>query len=450
MDFVKRHNEIVTRWGGLPSTTSSGSYNFYDQGVLLSIAGEKEIFQEIGKVGLDEKFRLIQDIYTTAYHEYRHWLDMTSSVYGLCWIRDLISISELKRARDGGLKAQCRKIAMTATAIRMPHYYSEYNCLDRTEPWQYRCTVGHAYTISDKLSDKHPIWFVRFYNAKGGWIVRQPISIASLLEARAVYSEMEAYEICRNAGKIPAEFKARSEPRFNASMLGRVYSPKLTMYSVAAHWFAGNHDVADIIAAYAAASYLAGFCLDAPSEWIRTIDPTFHFRVFMEAQPTALEMMKRSLLQGDRAALFFMLAADRRLRPGHDIAASLDEILEVEWQTNRKLLDAEAQKESNELRQYILERPQPGMKKFLRAIDLNLTSKSDNPTMFHLSNYTLPAIMLKDGAIFNLFSFNLNGEVVTDNVFDPRSHMESFFQIEDVVSKLGKFTTHGRRCFVAD
>jgi len=446
MRFAEKHKEIIGRWGGLPAVRSNGSFNFFDQGIVLELTTEKEI-NRIARDGRpDEQFKLIQDVHVTAYHEYRHWLDMTSSIYGLSWLKQLLLINELKAQRSDDFVLNCKQAAMKATAIRLPHYYSRHDSLDNGRPWQALPTVGRAFNLDDKPSEQFPIWFVTFFNSKGDSLVRQPLSMASLLESRAVFAEIEAFSIYAGSRVIPPMHLQTAEVLFNRNLFGRVYSPQLSVYSVAAHWLANNQVQNDVVTAYLIASHLAGFCLDAPSRWLKTLRPSAAFRTLV---PEGVELMERSLANEDRSALFFMLAIDKRLTRNEDFRTSIDQLLNEEWQVTLEDLKAESQTESVKILDEITAMSCGGLSKFFTSLQHNLRMKyQGTQSMVRLPEFKLPAVILKDENLFNVFTFNQRGSVLEHNVFDPRPHMERFFRIEDSVRKNGKFTSYGPRCFV--
>jgi len=167
--------------------------------------------------------------------------------------------------------------------------------------------------------------------------------------------------------------------------------------------------------------------------------------------PDGVELMERSLANKDRSALFFMLAADRRLTQYKNFETSLDQILKDHWNVTIQELKIESQTECTQLLNDISAINVGGIKNFIIAIQHNLQLKyAGAQSMLRLPEFKLPATILRDENLFNVFTFNFRGAVLEHNIFDPRPHMERFFRIEESVRKNGKFTSFGPQCFVEE
>ena len=252
MSIVQRHLEIDQRWGTLPAVTTVASFNFFDQSIVFSLYSTDDLRQALQEKLSKLKVENVASLYMTAFHEYRHWIDLTSSTYGLGRLTRLMSVNELIKAGDeGNLKRACRSASQFAVEIHLPQYYSVSYGLHDDRPWHYRTTVGRAYTTEGTISDNHPIWFIHFLDAKDRPIARQPISIASLLECRAVEAEISlANGLLLKAAERVEGYKGEASQQFSENMLSRVYAPSLTLYSAAAHWHANSRGSTDMVCAY--------------------------------------------------------------------------------------------------------------------------------------------------------------------------------------------------------
>ena len=105
--------------------------------------------------------------------------------------------------------------------------------------------------------------FLRFADVTGQPIARQPLSIASILEANATYHEM--IEILSANSTISDTNERIVEEKTDAQrLIDQVYEPQLTLYSVAAHLCAAAGKFKDIFSAYKAAAIVARFVLNCP------------------------------------------------------------------------------------------------------------------------------------------------------------------------------------------
>lgn len=451
MRVVQRHLEIDGRWGALPAVNAAASFNFFDQSIIFSMHEENDVrsIHELREPTLI--FDKVANLTLTGYHEYRHWLDLTSSTYGLNWLAQLFTVS--KKFRESKSQSDyidfCRSASLFATEVHLPKYYSVLESLHDELPWQYAPTVGRAFTTSGELSENHPIWFLNYSDAKDRKIGRQPVSIASLLEARAVEAEMAiTARVLLRSKLTSAEKKAHSMQQFTKEMLSRVYSPSLTLYSTAAHWYANNRRNPDVADAYLSTSRLAEFCLNAPSEWIAQLRPTQVFSKKMAGTPTLL--MHKSLARKDRAALFFMLAFENRLTTVEKFDSEISEILKTEWNVSVSSLEKLAADERSKLLNEISSNSEKSVEIFLDALHFNQQAQAFKTPAEEFHKLKLPAIYLKDEVLFNLFTFKTGTEALSGNIFDPIPHSTFFDELEEIIHKHRKYTDLDPHCFAKD
>lgn len=447
MNIVQRHLQIDERWGTLPAATTAASFNFFDQCIVFANVKERDVRDIYKEKTTLRIFDKISEIYLTAFHEYRHWLDLTSSTYGLNWLNSLISICELAdlEINCNAFKKTCREVSQLAAEIRLPSYYSVLESLHDERPWQYGITVGQAFNTEGVSSQRHPIWFLRFEDARKRSIARQPISMASLLETRAVEAELSASaRILFQIKTLPEKDKENFKSALERDIINRVYTPQLTLYSAAAHWYANNRSNPDIAEAYLSASRLAEFCLNAPSEWIGTLAPTRQFDDGMGEDGARL--MRNSLARQDRAALFFMMAYDKRLTSYERFDIQLDEILR-EWGTDALELQKAAVLERQDLLQRLGKKSPKAIEIFLNSVEFNQRNKSYNAEVQIFSELKLPAILLYGDVPFNIFTFKTGSAAFTGKIFDPSLHACVFGNIEDILYSNRKYTEYLDHCF---
>lgn len=327
--------------------------------------------------------------------------------------------------------------------IHLPEYYSTVeNRAGR--PWLYASTVGQAFDTNADPNPSHPLWFIRFNTPAGLPIARQPISVASLLEVRAVEAELVGgYGLISS---LPDRaFQAIEKNLLSADILGRLYAPDLTVYSAAAHWYANHRQISDAAEAYRAASELAWFCLDAPSQWISALNATSDFKNRMGDEFT--QMMSLSLSRGDRGALFFMLASDSRLRSLQSLRKDLDSLASVEWRMNLREINESARTERTELLQRLLGTTAP-VADLVNMWKHNLDRRRlDSPLSVASHNIKLPAVILADDVPLNVFNMRLGDRAFDDRTFDPRPYFEEFLKPHLAMKRHGSYSPNGLHCF---
>lgn len=447
MSIFKNHAEINKTWRGLPNTKNVASYNYVDQVVLFESIESKHVISCISKLTPAERWPLKREVWLNGFHEYTHWLDMTSSVFGLRWLCKMVNLlekySKETESRSTAYVEECKAAARDMAGIHLPEYYSTVEN-PVGPPWKYSSTVGKAYDSEGNSNPFHPLWFVRFDTPSGMSIARQPISVASLLEVRAV-----AAEITGGFGLINAlhdrSFKVLQQQRLSHEIFSRVYQPHLTVYSAAAHWYANHRGLSEVLEAYIAASKLAWFCLDAPTRWVTSIKATAEFKARF-GDPFAT-MMQTSLSRDDRGALFFMLAAETSLKLLKTLNSDLDALLRKEWKVSLGEVNAEGEKERAELVNRLVSTPEP-VRSLAEIWKTNLGQRyMDRPLSVVSENIQLPAVILADDTPLEIFNMRMGDDAFDNRTFDPRPYFDEFFKAHLAMSKYGGYSDKGAHCF---
>ena len=275
-------------------------------------------------------------------------------------------------------------------------------------------------------------------------IARQPISVASLLEVRAVEAEIMGGFSLVSALKDRA-FQTLQKQRLSHDIFTRVYQPHLTVYSAAAHWYANHRGIPDVVEAYTAASKLAWFCLDAPTQWLTSINATSEFKARMGDQ--VARMMNTSLSRGDRGALFFMLASETRLRSLKSLSSDLDALLRADWKVSLQEVHEEGGRESAELANRLVRTSEP-VRSLAEIWKRNLAQRNlDRPLSVSSHNIQLPAVILADDKPLDIFRMRLGDEAFDNRTFDPRPYFDEFFKPDLAMKKYGSYSDNGAHCF---
>lgn len=446
MNIARAHAEISNAFRGLPGPTNLASYNYIDQLVLFESVELKEILASGRAKSLAERWPLHFKLWVCAFHEYRHWLDMTSSVFGLHWLGELFDVLE---AHLGSHQAQpeqvekCQHVSRMMAGIHLPDYYSTVDNVIG-QPWQCQPTVGQAFAATGEANPDHPIWFVRFATPEGVPISRQPISVSSLLEVRAVASEMVAgYGLLH--GLPDKVFRTIEQNHFTKSILDRIYDPELTVYSAAAHWYANHRGITDVGEAYRASAFLAWFCLDSPAAWIESLTASSAFK---ERQGEEMaSRMTVSLRRRDRGALFFMLAADSRIKAADQFWEQLDGVLRSEWGITLAVVQQNSRAEARQLLDRLAGTPGP-VKPLVDIWRHNQDiQRADRPLEVSDRNVKLPAVILADNTPLNVFRMRWSSKAFDERVFDPRPYLDEFMKPYLDLRRHGTYSDNGPHCF---
>jgi hypothetical protein len=217
----------------IPETHTLGSINPHTLFIDLNRASRADILQARAGEGAPRGWELYE-------HEARHWRDLVATVWGRHYL-DL-----LFRTYDALLTTPDNRIETTYEvvlelfdsdrAILFPSYYkyvlAEAQRGTDTERWAMGFSTGLKVASNGALDPANPFIFVRF-DAGRKHIARQPVSVGSLLETRALAAELAATEEwlkMRPQGEDVVTWRLK-EPELAAEF----YNPELTTYSVASH-----------------------------------------------------------------------------------------------------------------------------------------------------------------------------------------------------------------------
>lgn len=348
----KMFAELQERWGMFPNQSTLGSYDYFTQSVRLdSVRPDHWHSLEGQPFGALETSQGLKKFVPVSQHEYAHWLDMNCTLYGLRIMRELSLSYQFNPYlhKDAWNKEgeffHARRVADSIKQIRLPNYYSLTFESDARQPWKYQISVGHGFDATGK-PNSDPIIFLRFSDALGEPIARQPLSMSSILEANATYNEMLGI-ITANFLIQNADERLIEEKLDNQKLVEQVYDPKLTLYSVAAHLCAATGHMTNIAAAYKAAAILSRFVLNIPRS--RLIGFNVKDAFVAQVGRDIAARIEKAIRLGNVESLFFYAATifdwDSTDLDNNeaDLAALSELCFDTDLEKLRALVDSEAQ-----------------------------------------------------------------------------------------------------------
>jgi hypothetical protein len=128
-------------------------------------------------------------------HECQHMVDHLCTLFGR---QLLVQTYDGMDARLSGSNSRFASVAHLFRNIREIHrndYFFELGeAADKPrrpgERWIYDFSTGLQLDVEGREVPDHPVFFVRFFHPDGGRIARVPMSVAALLEARAMAAEV--------------------------------------------------------------------------------------------------------------------------------------------------------------------------------------------------------------------------------------------------------------------
>jgi hypothetical protein len=244
------------RWNHFPNTVE-GRYNQLSQTIDIEVVSSSDFVQALRSNDVAMKRRVLPLIW----HELRHWIDHTSTVWGQ---EDLVAAYDAIAARSSNDEMRFHKVVdyvRRASRDRFDDYYSFPGKPCESNPprtWKLQFTTGTRFDRDGRSNLASPILFATFRWLDDSLARRSPLSVAALLETAAMHFEVEL--------KAQSLLLLADEPRnvqfqvLNDELMGYLYNPEFTEYSVAVHVLANRLRITDPIVAFrlsAALSYVA-------------------------------------------------------------------------------------------------------------------------------------------------------------------------------------------------
>ncbi len=441
--LVEKVKVTSARWNPLRRVDTLGRFDFNTCVVMLdslqfsSVQGVSLAdLKSDDKIDVSNCERLIKAL-ALAVHEYTHFIDFTSTLWGLRHLRMLHRAYTCDLTDEFKFHAM-RTYYMHLKRLKFPDYYTAVNNkYDKSGgSWGARVTAGREFRADGKPGER-PILFVRFTNEKDELIVRSPISVISLLETGAMAAEIGATQSLIKRIDDDGQRKVQ-EMLYSDQLLKYLYDENLTEYSVCAHLVANHFNQKDAGIVFFASGVIARVVLNSSKDVYDVV--LKNINVFLEkfrarySEPDA-KAIRRAIGNYDPGALFYVLCfkmESSALDSKFDFAMSLITTMAMfgihfEKDYKRTALE-EAEMIFGELRtspiRTVAETATAGFENFTRMI-------GDFGTI-DLHNMNLPPVLLGDNEEYEFHTVahnRLNGMGVEDaylEMWDGQQRMQQF------------------------
>lgn len=280
----------------------------------------KSLLLSSGNIDLDtcKKLRGIQPL---AQHEYTHFVDSTSTLWGMKYLNLMAKAYESDDRRFGGKEDgffQAKQFADLLRFIKLPSYFTHKpKTTDISPPWTFRESIGNRFDNSGQVSS-YPVLFTQFGNNKNELVVRSPVSTLSILECSAMSQEVEC-----NIGLIMGlEEGIRNVEMglYTQELLDYIYNQNLTEYSVCAHLLANSQTNPDIALTYKSCGIICRYVLNTPSVIYKHLSENVDLsKIFGPGTEEWVSKIKKGLVLNEPGFLFYLIC---RLLPKNSLESS--------------------------------------------------------------------------------------------------------------------------------
>lgn len=285
-----------------------------------------------------------------AAHEYTHWLDHVSTLWG----RKLLGTyySGLV-ARENNDPHNFYKVVYAHQHIQRTssnrYYFTKGPKYGEGSPWNSQLTLGSRFDFSGSLDHKNPIPFIRFFKGptdnEDSLIARMPIAPAALAEVRAMWSEfLWLQQECSGENKNAAlvnlsEFKRNYNSQFHDS--------DFLVYVTSLHLLANHCGSPDLFSIFPYSSALSGLALNFPSSLIPHIKIPPIWENWRQNE-WGVDRLQASLDNHDPGFIYAILCCHTQTPVGQDVTQWINTVLISAMDLDLKVVTQEWVKEFDE------------------------------------------------------------------------------------------------------
>lgn len=361
----------------------------------------------------------LRRVLSLAIHEYTHFIDATSTLWGIKHL-SLMTNAYLSNYALGGKEDNfylAKNFYDHVRKVKYPKYYTVVNNGDDQQPWTARPTLGRTFDSSGNLTDES-ILFMRFRTNFNPELVRNPISIVSLFETSAMYQELAVKMVILKQIKELPEYYVESKT-FEDELLKFIYDKNLTEYSSCVHMLANAQQCSDIMLAFSLASFIIRVVLNCTNAIFSQIIEKNSFASMFNSTENAY--IKQGLIHRNLGVLYYLivmhLPTESYLNPKQGLLESLKK-LEIPIED----VLSSAKQEFKEIYSNILADQYPSLQRILEASKDNFEKIDILSPNLSFEKLHLPRVILNEidseGNIAEAFIFNNPQNIFSDLTCD--------------------------------
>ncbi|RYD85971.1 MAG: hypothetical protein EOP84_00615 [Verrucomicrobiaceae bacterium] len=386
----------------LPNKREVGTFSYVDQVVRLGGYNSQDIYVISPGDDMQTRAQRIHDLYRTAYHEYTHFLDLTTTVYGLTLVNKLVMAVAYfvkKGAQSDPLSPAPVKLREEFDQIDRERIHAESAPGVWPRPWGYRPYYGNA-RASEGSAEEYLLIGTKFFDpATKVDFALAPFSVPAMLESNAVINELYLVHLFSKSVKFQNIDTDKLLKELTNDTLGFFYDADFLEYTVCFHRCANLTLIKDIIHAGRIMALISRICLDAPLTCMVNYAPKGDSLDGIQEGIRGRVIEK--IRAGSRSAVFELLTSvlvptDAELQPAEvaqrilkktNFEFSLESVAEIKATLLRSIL-----KGAEGL---------PTWGPLSKIIAQNVAVSSGFDGLYELHRYTLPNCILSDGRLFH-------------------------------------------------
>ena len=304
----------------LPNTSILAYYDFLGQIINLNSFDLARFKQS----KFQNNYTKMSSLLPLCQHEYTHWLDNTSTLWGINFLNTLYKTYDIEDFREF-LNGNQDFINLNNTILNMrDHHYNikKFDITDNPIPWKYQYIV-------QVVEDDYIKIIVNFLNKNTHEIICSvPMSVLSILETSAIAQEL-GMRITLIMTMLKDGEEIVESKLFEKEIIKQIYNPSLTEYSVAVHIVANAIQVEDIMVAYTISSILSRFVLNFPAKYFNEISLSNSIEELNFLSLQNIQLFENTLKKKDISLLFFLIANKLKFNKNYDEKSIQQSIINV-------------------------------------------------------------------------------------------------------------------------
>lgn len=247
--------EMDRQFAPFPNLSTLGSYSYFTQTIQIN-GYDSPAFDAAFNRGHPATRLALEPL---ALHEFQHFEDHLLSAWGAGNLRRLFTAMNGRVSGDRSRLGELTAVYREVRDLHLNDYYNELGDAAMEpwngETWAYDFSTGVKLDAEGRERPDCPVLFARFADRKGRAVARVPVTVASLLEVRAMAVEIVKHILLID--ELPADAQVIERSTYESKTVRDFYDPLLTPYSVIAHLYANTLGIKDIPRALTAAGRLA-------------------------------------------------------------------------------------------------------------------------------------------------------------------------------------------------
>jgi hypothetical protein len=163
--------------------------------------------------------------------------------------------------------------ADNAKRLKFPRYYSHFSPGEYKwdeKRWLWKPSVGFEFGADGKIDRNKPIIFVRFSSSDGNYLCRVPLSVATIMESRAEFTERELeaalLSVCSDAAEQEKVIHSLKRTRYIS-----LWNKEMAEYNAALHLVANLQGVTEASMAHILCNKLGNLSLNFPTRFFENL-----------------------------------------------------------------------------------------------------------------------------------------------------------------------------------